>query len=52
LRAGDLAAAERSLSLQHKRFPRGVLGQEREVLQIELLRARGDEARARTLAKH
>lgn len=50
LRSGDLDGAERTLHAQRKRFPSGGLVQERDVLQIELLRARGDEATARKLA--
>jgi hypothetical protein len=50
LRAGNLAAASDRLQLLRRRFPNGVLIQERDVLQIELSTARGDEAAARRLA--
>jgi hypothetical protein len=46
LRAGDTAAASASLAELEKQFPRGALTQEREVLGIEVLAARGDLTRA------
>jgi hypothetical protein len=46
LRSGALADTERTLAQLQRRFPRGVLGQERDVLRIELLRARGEHAAA------
>lgn len=42
LRAGNVAAAQASLERLQTQFPRGVLSQEREVLAIELLHARGN----------
>jgi hypothetical protein len=50
LRRGNLAEAEQALERLSRRFPRGVLNQERDVLRIELMSARGDEAGARRLA--
>jgi hypothetical protein len=50
LRSGDLVQADHALRQLRRRFPRGVLKQEREVLQIELSSARGDDAGARKLA--
>jgi hypothetical protein len=57
LRAGDLAGSEQALHQARDRFPNGSLGQEREVLQIELLAALGDREGAdhrarRFLRKH
>lgn len=57
LRASDLAGAEQALNQARDQFPRGALGQEREVLQIELLAALGDRDGAdhrarRFLRKH
>ena len=46
LRAGDARAAEATLARLRARFARGVLVQEREVLAIELLAARGRGAAA------
>ena len=46
LRGGDPAAAQRSLERLAMRFPRGVLHQERDVLAIEVLAARGKRAAA------
>ncbi len=46
LRAGDVSRAAAALSELEARFPRGMLGQEREVLKIELMAARGDRAGA------
>jgi hypothetical protein len=46
LRSGDVARAGATLSELEARFPRGMLGQEREVLKIELMAARGDRAGA------
>ncbi len=42
LRAKDLAGAEQTLHHAREQFPDGALGQEREVMQIELLAALGD----------
>jgi TolA-binding protein len=50
LRAGNLDAASDALQHLRRRFPRGVLNQERDVLRIELAAARGDDASARRLA--
>jgi Outer membrane lipoprotein len=51
LRGGDPAAAQRTLERLATRFPRGVLHQERDVLAIEVLAARGErEAAARRAA--
>src|SRR5687768_16329081 len=51
LRAGDVAAAQRSLTRLHRQFARGVLLQERELLEIELLSARGRASAARRRAE-
>jgi Tetratricopeptide repeat len=51
LRAGARASAQRSLDRLRARFPNGVLAQERDVLSIELLSARGDHASARRAAR-
>lgn len=55
LRRGDVAGAERMLKRMAVAFPSGVLAQEREVLAIEVLAARGDthasRARARAFAE-
>jgi hypothetical protein len=55
LRAGETDDAQRFLRRMGSEFPRGVLQQEREVLAIEVLAARGDQAaavkRARAFAK-
>jgi hypothetical protein len=50
LRAGDVAGAADTLARAQRRFPRGVLSQEREVLSIEILNARGNAAAARSRA--
>lgn len=50
LRRGDTAEAERSLARLRANFPKGVLGQEREVLAIELLLAQGNTEAARRRA--
>ncbi|HEX5661558.1 MAG TPA: hypothetical protein VFX59_30420 [Polyangiales bacterium] len=57
LRAHDLAGAEQTLNQARDQFARGALGQEREVLQVELLSALGDREGAdhrarRFLRKH
>ena len=51
LRAGDLAAAWRMLERMDGAFPSGVLAQERELLAIEVLAARGDAAASRVRAR-
>jgi hypothetical protein len=51
LRAGDATGAEAILSRMSQRFPRGVLNQEREVLTIEVLDARGQTAAAKARAR-
>lgn len=51
LRGGDVGGARAALDRLEQRFPRGVLGQEREVLSVELLSASGDAARARSKAR-
>lgn len=51
LRRGDANAAQQTLNRLGKAFPKGVLGQEREVLGIELLAARGNSAAARQRAR-
>ena len=51
LRNGDAVAAERSLNRLRSSFPKGMLGQEREVLAIEVLSARGHGEAARRRAK-
>ena len=51
LRNGDAAAAQRSLNRLRTSFPKGVLGQEREVLAIEVLAAQGNAEAARRRAK-
>ena len=50
LRAGDLAAAGRMLERMDGAFPSGVLAQERELLAIEVLAARGEAEAARARA--
>ena len=50
LRRGDTTGAERSLARLRANFPKGVLGQEREVLAIELLLAQGNTEAARRRA--
>lgn len=51
LRAGDAAAAQASVERLALQFPKGVLTQEREVLAIEVLSARGNAAGASRRAK-
>jgi outer membrane biosynthesis protein TonB len=50
LRAGDIPATQAALERLTRAFPRGVLTQEREVLAIELLLARDQNAEARARA--
>jgi len=50
LRRGDTAGAQRTLAQLRSQFPKGVLGQEREVLTIEVLSAQGNAEAARTRA--
>jgi hypothetical protein len=51
LRKGEIPAAQRSLNRLRARFPKGALAQERDVLGIELLSARGDSAAAKRAAR-
>lgn len=51
LRNGDVNAAQQVLRTLHKKFPKGMLRQEREVLAIEVLAARGNQAAARQRAR-
>jgi len=51
LRAGDVRAARATLQRLQARFPRGELDQEREVLAIEVLSARGQASAARRRAR-
>ena len=51
LRNGDVNAAQQVLSTLHKKFPKGMLRQEREVLAIEVLAARGNQSAARQRAR-
>jgi Outer membrane lipoprotein len=51
LRKGDASGAEQLLNRLQARFPKGVLGQEREVLAIEVLAARGNTAAAKRRAQ-
>ncbi len=51
LRAGDASAAQAVLDRLQAQFPRGVLAQEREVLAIEVLAARGNLPAARARAR-
>lgn len=51
LRSGDAVAAQQSLTRLRNHFPNGVLGQEREVLAIEVLAARGNLEAARRRAR-
>jgi hypothetical protein len=51
LRAGDAGGAEELLAKMQSRFPRGVLRQEREVLAIEVLTARGQTEAAKDRAR-
>ena len=51
LRGGDARAAQLTLSRMRTKFPRGALSQEREVLVIEALAARGNAAAAERNAR-
>ena len=51
LRNGDVNAAQQVLRTLHKKFPKGMLRQEREVLAIEVLAARGQKDAARQRAQ-
>ena len=51
LRSGDAAAAQGSLDRLQAQFPKGMLTQEREVLAIEVLSARGNVEGAKRRAK-
>jgi len=51
LRRGDAATAQQTLDQLRTKFPKGVLGQEREVLSIEVLAARGNAEAARRRAR-
>lgn len=51
LRHGDALAAQQTLDQLRSKFPKGVLGQEREVLAIEVLAARGNGDAARKRAR-
>jgi hypothetical protein len=51
LRAGDAAGAQASLDRLQKEFPKGMLAQEREVLAIEVLSARGNTEGAKRRAR-
>lgn len=51
LRSGDARAALATLAQLDSRVPHGVLGQEREVLAIQALSARGNDAQARRRAR-
>ena len=51
LRNGDVNAAQQVLHTLHKKFPKGMLRQEREVLAIEVLAARGNQDAARQRAR-
>jgi hypothetical protein len=51
LRNGDANAAQQLLRTLHKKFPKGMLRQEREVLAIEVLAARGNAAAAQRRAR-
>jgi len=51
LRRGDAATAQQTLDQLRVKFPQGVLGQEREVLSIEVLAARGNTDAARRRAR-
>jgi hypothetical protein len=51
LRRGDAAAAQKTLDQLRAQFPKGVLAQEREVLSIEVLAARGNPQAARNRAQ-
>jgi hypothetical protein len=51
LRRGNAASAQRILEQMRVKFPNAVLGQEREVLNIEVLAARGNSDAARRRAR-
>ncbi|WP_437814625.1 tetratricopeptide repeat protein [Sorangium sp. So ce1078] len=51
LRSGDAAAAAATLERLRVQFPKGVLRQEREVLAIDVLAARGDAQEAKRRAR-
>jgi hypothetical protein len=51
LRSGNAAGAQATLNRLESQFPKGVLGQEREVLAIEVLAARGNAQAARLRAQ-
>jgi hypothetical protein len=51
LRSGNASAAQASLDRLQAQFPKGMLTQEREVLAIEVLSARGNSEAARRRAK-
>jgi TolA-binding protein len=51
LRSGNAAGAQASLDKLQQQFPKGVLSQEREVLAIEVLSARGNVEGAKRRAK-
>lgn len=51
LRNGDADAAQQLLRTLHKKFPKGMLRQEREVLTIEVLAARGNASAAQQRAR-
>ena len=51
LRSGNTAAAEATLNQLQSTFPRGQLGQEREVLAVEVLAANGNMTAARRRAR-
>ena len=51
LRSGNAAGAQATLDRLETQFPKGVLGQEREVLAIEVLAARGNAQAAKLRAK-
>lgn len=51
LRNGNAAGAQQLLNRLQAQFPKGVLGQEREVLAIEVLAARGNAAAAKKRAQ-
>ena len=51
LSSGDAAAALTSLEHMRKRFPKGELAQDRELLRIEALKAKGQRAAAKAAAR-
>jgi hypothetical protein len=51
LRNGDANAAQQLLRTLHQKFPKGMLRQEREVLAIEVLAARGNASAAQQRAR-